>query len=141
MPKRLCHAPGPLGFPYLSTILGAARGLPHSRILTVAGQRDTNGPMSDVEALGSAGKQATPPGAPVGVKAGAGVGSGLAFITLAKLYFIVSGFAVQVGLPRFLGSPEAFGQYSLAMSIANVVDNVLIAATVQSLSKRVSENE
>lgn len=70
-----------------------------------------------------------------------GVGSGLAFITLAKLYFIVSGFAVQVGLPRFLGSPEAFGQYSLAMSIANVVDNVLIAATVQSLSKRVSENE
>ena len=44
-------------------------------------------------------------------------------------------------LPRLLGSPEAFGQYSLAMSIANVVDNVLIAATVQSLSKRVSENE
>jgi stage V sporulation protein B len=69
------------------------------------------------------------------------VGSGLAFITLAKLFFIVSGFAVQVGLPRLLGSPEAFGQYSLAMSIANVVDNVLIAATVQSLSKRVSENE
>lgn len=98
--------------------------------MTLAGPRDTNGPMSDVEALGSSGKQA-----------GAGVGSGLAFITLAKLYFIVSGFAVQVGLPRFLGSPEAFGQYSLAMSIANVVDNVLIAATVQSLSKRVSENE
>jgi stage V sporulation protein B len=71
----------------------------------------------------------------------AGVGSGLAVITLAKLYFIVTGFAVQVGLPRLLGSPEAFGQYSLAMSIANVVDNVLIAATVQSLSKRVSENE
>ena len=71
----------------------------------------------------------------------AGVGSGLAVITLAKLYFILTGFAVQVGLPRLLGSPEAFGQYSLAMSIANVVDNVLIAATVQSLSKRVSENE
>src|SRR5690349_7770249 len=71
----------------------------------------------------------------------ASVGSGLAYITLAKLFFIVTGFAVQVGLPRLLGSPEAFGQYSLAMSIANVVDNVLIAATVQSLSKRVSENE
>src|SRR5690349_5438921 len=71
----------------------------------------------------------------------ASVGSGLAYITLAKLYFIVTAFAVQVGLPRLLGSPEAFGQYSLAMSIANVVDNVLIAATVQSLSKRVSENE
>jgi stage V sporulation protein B len=71
----------------------------------------------------------------------AGVGSGLAVITLAKLYFILTGFAVQIGLPRLLGSPEAFGQYSLAMSIASVVDNVLIATTVQSLSKRVSENE
>jgi stage V sporulation protein B len=71
----------------------------------------------------------------------AGVSSGIAFITIAKVYFIVTAFAVQVGLPRLLGSPEAFGQYSLAMSIANVVDNVLIAATVQSLSKRVSENE
>jgi stage V sporulation protein B len=78
---------------------------------------------------------------PVKPSAAAAVGAGLAFITLAKLYFIVTGFAVQVGLPRLLGSPEAFGQYSLAMSIANVVDNVLIAATVQSLSKRVSENE
>jgi stage V sporulation protein B len=71
----------------------------------------------------------------------AGVSSGIAFITIAKVYFIVTAFAVQVGLPRLLGSPEAFGQYTLAMSIANVVDNVLIAATVQSLSKRVSENE
>jgi stage V sporulation protein B len=71
----------------------------------------------------------------------AGVGSGLAVITLAKVYFIFTGFAVQVGLPRLLGSPEAFGQYSLAMSVANVVNNVLIASTVQSLSKRVSENE
>jgi O-antigen/teichoic acid export membrane protein len=71
----------------------------------------------------------------------AGVGRGLAFITLAKLYFIGTSFVVQVGLPRLLGSPEAFGQYSLAMSLANVVDNVLIASTVQSVAKRVSENE
>jgi stage V sporulation protein B len=70
-----------------------------------------------------------------------GVGRGLAFITVAKLYFIVTGFAVQVGLPRLLGSPESFGQYSLAMSLANVVDNVLIASTVQSVAKRVSEDE
>jgi stage V sporulation protein B len=44
-------------------------------------------------------------------------------------------------LPRLLGSPEAFGQYSLAMSIVSVVNNVLIAATVQSVSKRISEDE
>ena len=71
----------------------------------------------------------------------AGTGRGLAFITAAKLYFILSGFIVQLGLPRLLGSPEAFGQYSLAMSIVSVVNNVLIAATVQSVSKRISEDE
>lgn len=73
--------------------------------------------------------------------AAAGAGRGLALITLAKLYFILTGFVVQVGLPRLLGSPTAFGQYSLVMSIASVVNNVLIAATVQSVSKRVSEDE
>jgi stage V sporulation protein B len=71
----------------------------------------------------------------------AGTGRGLAFITAAKLYFILSGFIVQFGLPRLLGSPEAFGQYSLAMSFVSVINNVLIAATVQSVSKRVSEDE
>jgi stage V sporulation protein B len=71
----------------------------------------------------------------------AGTGRGLALITLAKLYFILTGFVVQVGLPRLLGSPTAFGQYSLVMSIASVINNVLIAATVQSVSKRVSEDE
>jgi stage V sporulation protein B len=71
----------------------------------------------------------------------AGTGRGLALITLAKLYFILTGFVVQVGLPRLLGSPTAFGRYSLVMSMASVINNVLIAATVQSISKRVSEDE
>jgi stage V sporulation protein B len=66
-------------------------------------------------------------------------GKGLAFITLAKLYFILMGFIVQLGLPRFL-SPTEYGRYSLAMSFVSVVNNVLIAATVQSVAKRVSEN-
>ncbi len=75
------------------------------------------------------------------MSAAARTGRGLALITLAKIYFILTGFVVQVGLPRLLGSPTAFGQYSLVMSIASVVNNVLIAATVQSVSKRVSEDE
>ena len=70
----------------------------------------------------------------------ASAGKGLAFITLAKLYFILMGFIVQLGLPRFL-SPTEYGRYSLAMSFVSVVNNVLIAATVQSVAKRVSENE
>jgi stage V sporulation protein B len=67
-------------------------------------------------------------------------GKGLAFITLAKLYFILMSFIVQLGLPRFL-SPTEYGRYSLAMSFVSVVNNVLIAATVQSVAKRVSEND
>jgi stage V sporulation protein B len=70
----------------------------------------------------------------------ASAGRGLAFITLAKLYFIVMGFVVQVGLPRLL-TPGEFGRYALAMSLVSVINNVLIASTVQSLSKRVSEAE
>lgn len=67
-------------------------------------------------------------------------GRGLAFITLAKLYFTLMGFLVQLGLPRFL-SPVEFGRYALAMSFVSVINNVLIASTVQSVSKRVSEAE
>src|SRR5687768_16106191 len=70
----------------------------------------------------------------------ASAGRGLAFITLAKLYFIVMGFVVQLGLPRLLTKGE-FGRYTLAMSMVSVINNVLIAATVQSVSKRVSEAE
>jgi len=73
--------------------------------------------------------------------AAAGTGRGLALFTLAKVYFILTGFVVQVGLPRLLGSPTSFGRFALVMSIASVLNNVLIAATVQSVSKRVSEDE
>jgi stage V sporulation protein B len=66
-------------------------------------------------------------------------GRGLISITAAKLYFIVAGYAVQLALPRLLGGPEQFGLYSTAMSLVSIVTNVLIAATIQTVSKRVSE--
>ena len=61
-------------------------------------------------------------------------------ITGAKLYFIVAGYAVQLLLPRLLGTPEAFGLYSVAMNVVSILNNVLVAATVQSVSKHVSED-
>ncbi len=67
-------------------------------------------------------------------------GRGVLSITGSKLYFIVAGYAVQLLLPRLLGSPEAFGLFSAAMSFVSIVNNVLIAATIQVVSKRVSEN-
>lgn len=69
-----------------------------------------------------------------------GVGRGALWITAAKVFFIVSSYGVQLALPRLLGSPEAFGTFSTVMSIVSMLTNVLIVATVQSVSKKVSEN-
>jgi stage V sporulation protein B len=67
-------------------------------------------------------------------------GRGLAWITLAKVYFIVTSYAVQLLLPRFLGSAASFGLYATVMALISMLNNVLIVATVQTVSKRVSED-
>ncbi len=67
-------------------------------------------------------------------------GRGVLSITASKLYFIVAGYAVQLALPRFFGAPEAFGLYATTMSVVSIVNNVLIVATIQTVSKRVSED-
>jgi stage V sporulation protein B len=67
-------------------------------------------------------------------------GRGVLSITGAKFYFIVAGYAVQILLPRLLGTPEAFGLYSSAMNVASILNNVMVAATLQSVSKHVSED-
>jgi stage V sporulation protein B len=68
-------------------------------------------------------------------------GRGLLSIAGAKVWFIVTGYAVQLLLPRLLGSPENFGFYATAMTDVSILNNVLIAATVQTVSKKVSEDE
>ena len=72
-----------------------------------------------------------PPAAPVAASAS---------ITAAKVYFILTGYTVQLALPRLLGSPETFGLYSAAMSVVSILNNVLIVATIQTVSKHVSED-
>lgn len=67
-------------------------------------------------------------------------GRGVIFITGAKLYFIIAGFAIQFWLPHKLGTAQAFGLYSTAMNFVSIFNNVLIAATVQAVSKHVSED-
>jgi len=66
-------------------------------------------------------------------------GRGFLSITGSKVYFLVAGTAAQLLLPRLLGSPEAFGLYSAAISFVSILNNVLIGASVQVVSKRVSE--
>jgi stage V sporulation protein B len=68
-------------------------------------------------------------------------GRGLVSITGAKGYFIISSYAVQLLLPRVFGEAKEFGLYSATMSGVAILTNVLIVATIQSVSKFVSEDE
>jgi stage V sporulation protein B len=65
-------------------------------------------------------------------------GRGVLFITGSKLYFLIAGYAVQLKLPGLLGSPEAFGLYAAALSFVSILNNVMVNATIQVVSKRVS---
>jgi O-antigen/teichoic acid export membrane protein len=66
-------------------------------------------------------------------------GSGLLFITGAKLWFMVAGYVIQFGLPRALGSPARFGVWVLVLSLISPFNNVAVTATIQSVSKFSSE--
>ncbi len=68
-------------------------------------------------------------------------GRGLVSIAGAKAYFIVTSYAVQLLLPRIFGEAKEFGLYSATMSGVTILTNVLIVATIQSVSKFVSEDE
>lgn len=68
-------------------------------------------------------------------------GRGLFAIAGAKVYFIITAYAIQLALPRILGSPEDFGLYAAALSAVSMLNMILIAATIQSVSKFVSEDE
>lgn len=68
-------------------------------------------------------------------------GRGLVVIAGAKAYFIITSYAIAVLLPRVLGSPEVFGLYSKVMAAVSIINNVLVVATIQSVSKFVSEDE
>jgi len=68
-------------------------------------------------------------------------GRGLVSIAGAKGYFIVTSYAVQLLLPRIFGEAKEFGLYAAAMGGVAILTNVLIVATMQSVSKFVSEDE
>ncbi len=68
-------------------------------------------------------------------------GRGLVSIAGAKVFFIITSYAVQISLPRIFGEVTEFGLYSAAMSGVAILNNVLIVATIQSVSKFVSEDE
>ena len=89
------------------------------------------------------------------------VGLGFLFILVAKMYFLVTGFAVQFGLPRLLlraarrllesgqvvGLSAAriaeglYGDYGVAVRTVSWINNTMVQGTIQAVSKYVAEDE
>ncbi|MFT3766147.1 MAG: oligosaccharide flippase family protein [Minicystis sp.] len=78
------------------------------------------------------------PGAPAadGATARAAGRGGLA-ITGAKAAFILFGLAQQLVLPRLVGV-DGYGQVALVLSIVSIVNNVIVATSIQGVSRAVS---
>jgi stage V sporulation protein B len=68
-------------------------------------------------------------------------GRGLLWVAGAKVVFILTAYSVALALPRLFGSEQVFGLFSVAFGAASILNNVLIASTVQTVSKLVSEDE
>ncbi len=67
-------------------------------------------------------------------------GRGAAFIAGAKVYFMLVGLVTELILPNVLGN-AVFGAWHLVKLTVSVVNNVLIAGTIQTLSKFVAPSE
>lgn len=83
--------------------------------------------MSETNIEGS--KESAPPeGAAVSA------GRGIAYITLAKLWFMVGGYVLLFALPHLLDQ-ALVGQWNVILSWVSVLNNVMVTATIQSVSK------
>jgi stage V sporulation protein B len=67
-------------------------------------------------------------------------GRGVLWITAAKGYFMVAGYAIEFGLARLLGV-DVFGVYKLVVGGISVLDNTIVTGTIQGVSKFTSEDE
>lgn len=63
---------------------------------------------------------------------------GVAIITLAKGWFLLTGFAQPVLLTRFLGVEE-YGLYGVVLGVISILNNVVVAGSIQSMSRAVTE--
>jgi stage V sporulation protein B len=67
-------------------------------------------------------------------------GRGALFIGFAKIYFMVSGSVQQILLPRLLATAE-FGAFAVVNSVVSIVNNTMVQATIQSVSKFTAEDD
>ncbi len=68
-------------------------------------------------------------------------GRGVVYIALAKLYFMAAGYVIYFLLPRLLGSEVLWGNYLLVIGLVSVIDNVVVTATIQAVSKFTAQDD
>ncbi len=67
-------------------------------------------------------------------------GRGFLYITFAKGWFMVAGFATQSALTRLL-EKSVWGEYSLVTKTVSLINNVIVAATIATIARMVVQNE
>ena len=69
--------------------------------------------------------QVTNPPVPKTVDVAQTAGRGTIYITLAKLWFIVSGYGIEFILPRLLAKEE-FGLYKVVVGAVSIINAVIV---------------
>ena len=72
-------------------------------------------------------------------KGAVSAGRGLLFITAAKLWFMVAGYAIQFALPRALQSPAKYGAWGVVLACVSLFNNVMVTGTIQAVSRFVAQ--
>jgi stage V sporulation protein B len=67
-------------------------------------------------------------------------GRGTIYITAAKLWFIISGFALEFTLAALMTS-DRYGVYKVVIGAVSIINAVIITGTYQTVSRYVSESE
>ncbi len=67
-------------------------------------------------------------------------GRGTIYITLAKIWFMVSGYGIHFVLSRLM-SEQQYGLYNVAVGAVSVINAVIITGTYQTVSKHISQEE
>lgn len=64
---------------------------------------------------------------------------GVAVITLAKVFFMLTGFAQPLLLTRILGA-SGYGVYGSVLNAVSILNNVVVAGSIQAMSRSVTEH-
>jgi len=65
---------------------------------------------------------------------------GAAYLTVATIVFMLTGYAVHFGLARLLG-PAMYGIYGVVLSLISITNIILTAGISQAVSKYISAGE